>query len=377
METFNYYYYYLSSSFAGFPLVVKIAVFLITIMGIFYLMSWIRIGAMAYHTNRETKREKYIKSLRDRMLVVLRNQRAMTEDEILSELDIKPPIKNWMKEYISKLLVEEIEHPETNETNLKTTFQAIRIPEYWESQMESADVSRKWKSIRMLDNMSNYAAPAVISKKANSEKKDLGNYAKSVFAKFDSHNAFRFLEEESDHQFTQLDKMRIHNSLKKRPAEEVLPHLITTAINTSNDEYRTFLIHEIGMRGISTGMEPILELYKVSKNSGVKAQIVQTLSLLNYTPAIPIFIKDYSFSKLNVQKEIIEGLGCMGSKETLEFLEKAYFQTNNKEMLVKILRNIYSIESLGSGTPVFKRLKSHNQSEFNGKAFTYIESEYI
>ena len=376
MDTFNYYYYYLSSTFTGFPLVIKIALFLILIMGIFYIMSWARIGALAYLTKRDAKREERIEKLKERIFVILRNQENLEEHQILAELDAKPPIKNWIKEHFSELLVAQMGQPEINETNMGTIFRALRIPEYWENQIESTDVSKKWKSIRMLDSMAPFVAPAVIFKKANSQKKDLGNYAKSVFAKFDSHNAFKFLEEETNTQFTQLDKMRIHNSLKKRPAEEVLPHLINAAINTSNDDYRIFLIHEIGLTGISEGMEPILELYKTVKDPRVKAQIVHTLSILNYTPAIPVFIKDYSFRKPIVQEGIIEGLGYMGGKEALDFLEKTYAQTNNKEMLVRILRNIYTIESTGSETPIFKKLQAQNQSEFNEKAFTYIENQY-
>jgi len=376
MDNFNYYYYYLSSLFAGFPMVVKIALALVLIMGLLYLASWVRIGFLAYVNKRDEKRNKGAKKYREKLFSILKDPQNIQEDTVLSLMEITPPIKDWMKAQFSEYIVDSMDEPGINLTNMGTILRALRIPEYWKSELDSGNISKKWKSIRMLDSISPYVASSIISKKANSEKKDLGNYAKSVFAKFDSHDAFKFLEDASGNQFTQLDKMRIHNSLKQRPPQEVLPHLINTAINTDDDEYRIFLIREVGLTGISEGVEPLVDLYKESKNPEIRAQIVQTLSLLNYRAAIPVFIKDYHFSKLQVQEEIIEGLGCMGGPESLEFLEKIYSQTNNKELLVKILRNIYTIEANSANPTIFKKLQTENKGDFDQKAFTYIESQY-
>lgn len=377
MDTITYYYQYLSTTYTGFPLVVRIALLLIFMMGILYLLSWINIGLVAFMKKRDNRRTKKIKKYTEQVNQIINSTRNYSETEILEILSIKPPIPDWMKIHISEYLVDKIDTSESNHTNIGTLLYALRIPEYWENEIDAGKASRQWKSIRMLDNLSPFVAASVISKKATSERKDIGNYARSVFAKFDSHDAFKFLSEDIDSDnFTELDKLRIHNSLKSHNPKEVLPHLLRTALNTSNDNYRIFLINEIQLLGITEGLDSLLDLYKTTKNADVKAQIIKTLSVLDFKEAIPIFIHDYNFAKSRVQEEIIEGLGRMGGTEALNFLEKIYSETNNKELLVKILQNIYMIEKDKSENSVFRRLQSMNKSEFNRKAFSYVENQY-
>lgn len=377
MDTITYYYQYLSATYAGFPLVVRIAVLLIVLMGLLYLISWINIGVVAFINKRENRRSKKIKRYKKQINEIISSSRNYSESEILETLSIKPPIPDWMKVHISEYIVDKIDTSESNHTNVGTVLHALRIPEYWENEIDSGAASRRWKSIRMLDNLSPFVAASVISKKATSERKNIGNYARSVFAKFDSHDAFKFLTEDIDTNFTELDKLRIHNSLKSHRPTEVLPHLLRTALSTGNDDYRIFLINEIQLLGISEDLEPLLDIYKTTKNAAVKAQIIKTLSLLNFREAIPIFIHDYNYTKQNIQEEIIDGLGRLGGSEALAFLEKIYSETNNKEILVKIIQNIYAIEKDKSEDSVFRRLQKKNENEFNRKAFSYVENQYL
>src|SRR5690606_33289492 len=172
-----------------------------------------------------------------------------------------------------------------------------------------------------------------------------------------------------------LDKLRIHNSLKERPAEEVLPHLLRTAMNTTNENYQQFLIKEIGFLGRTDGVDALIDLYKSSPNANVRAEIVHTLGNLNFQEALPVFIKDYNFVKPIVQDAIIDAAGKIGGKESLDFLEKIYHHAPNKETLIKILMNIYKIE--GIGTPVFNRLKAQNKNGFNNTVFSFVENQHI
>lgn len=376
MDTITYYYQYLSTTYTGFPLVVRIALLLIFMMGVLYLLSWINIGLVAFMKKRDNRRTKKIKKYTEQVNQIINSTRNYSETEILEILSIKPPIPDWMKIHISEYLVDKIDTSESNHTNIGTLLYALRIPEYWENEIDAGKASRQWKSIRMLDNLSPFVAASVISKKATSERKNIGNYARSVFAKFDSHDAFKFLTEDIDTNFTELDKLRIHNSLKSHRPTEVLPHLLRTALSTGNDDYRIFLINEIQLLGISEDLEPLLDIYKTTKNAAVKAQIIKTLSVLDFKEAIPIFIHDYNFAKSRVQEEIIDGLGRLGGSEALAFLEKIYSETNNKEILVKIIQNIYAIEKDKSEDSVFRRLQKKNENEFNKKAFSYVENQY-
>ncbi|HZW77920.1 MAG TPA: HEAT repeat domain-containing protein [Flavobacteriaceae bacterium] len=375
METIEYYYYYLATLFTGFPLVIKIAVVLILIMASLYVISWFSIGKGFYNKNVERRRKKSLETIVENIDYLLSTEDVVSEQEILSRLEIGNPVKEWKKIYLSEYLMYEIDLRPVNESNLATMIGILGLAEYWENQLESGDVTKRWRAIRMLDSMSDFVPASVISKHATLSREGVGKYAKAVFTKFESHDAFKFLEEDLGENLSDLDKLRIHNSLKERPAEEVLPHLLRTAMNTTNENYQQFLIKEIGFLGRTDGVDALIDLYKSSPNANVRAEIVHTLGNLNFQEALPVFIKDYNFVKPIVQDAIIDAAGKIGGKESLDFLEKIYHHAPNKETLIKILMNIYKIE--GIGTPVFNRLKAQNKNGFNNTVFSFVENQHI
>lgn len=374
METVTYYFYYLASLFTGFPLVIQIALVLIGIMGFLYALSWFSIGKGFYNKRKDTKRKRSLEEVMENIAFIFSSDDVLEKEQIREILSVQGQVKNWKKIYLSKFIVDEVDSREVNQANLATLVEMFGLPDYWENQLESGDEAKRWEAIRMLESISHFVPASIISKFATVKREGVSKYAKSVFTKFDSHDAFKFLEDDLGENLSELDKLRIHNSLKERSSDEVLPHLLRTTLNTKNDDYQIFLIKEIGLLGKKDGVEILLDLYKSTTNSEVKAEIVKTLSTLNINEALPVFMKDYNFLRPTVQDEIIDAAGRIGGRDSVEFLEKIYHQTPNKETLIKIIANIYKME--GIGTPVFNRLKAQNTNSFNNTVFAFVENQY-
>lgn len=60
MNAIKYHIYYLESQFVGFPLVIKVTIFLITVLAIIYLTSLLRIFYLARTRTQMDNREKEI-----------------------------------------------------------------------------------------------------------------------------------------------------------------------------------------------------------------------------------------------------------------------------------------------------------------------------
>lgn len=261
-----------------------------------------------------------------------------------------------------------------NLNNYRSTLKVLMLPEFWEGQLTSGARRSQGEALRNLEYMSDDALSSTISKQATAGRKNIRKHAKSIFIRFDSYDAFKFLEDDFDRDFNALDEVRLHNSLKEKAKTRELPNLIRWVVNAKNNEYKAFLIKEIGYFNQKDNAPQLLEIFRETDSYIVKSEIIRTLGLLDYKPAIPHFIREYDYSHQKVQDEIIEAMGLMGGTEALEFLEKIYYQTHNKETLIHIIRNIYILEQ-ELGHPTFNKLKDRSESDFEKSVFAFVQQE--
>lgn len=257
-----------------------------------------------------------------------------------------------------------------NVNNYKETLKAFNLPSFWEDQLKSSNLKDEGTALRILDDMSGDASSSAISNKTGSQNNNLRKHAKSIFMKFDSNDAFRFLDDDFDKDFNALDQVRIHDALKDKFKTRSLP-LLMRWVNTAKDEsFKSFLIQEIGYFQQKESADQLLEVFEDSSSAMVKSQIAKTLGKLDYKPALPVLIYGFKYNSTQVQHSIIYALGEIGGSEALDFLEKVYSQTHNKETLIEILKNIHLIDDTGM---VFQKLKGESSSDFESSIFEYIE----
>lgn len=259
---------------------------------------------------------------------------------------------------------------ELNENNYKEVLNALRLPEYWENRLRSKEQKCNSNTLRILDHLGENISGTAISHKLNSNNNSVRKHARSVFMKFSSQDAYKFLDNDFDADFNALDELRIHTSLRDKANAKPLPMLIRWVNLAQNENYKAFLIREIGYFKQVECADRLVDLYLDSDNVIIKKQIVETLGVLKYNDAVAVFIQDYEYNQQQIQLVIIEALGAIGGKAALEFLATIYQTTVNKETLIRILVNIYVLDPNGQ---IYSNIKAEASTEFENSMFAFVE----
>lgn len=257
-----------------------------------------------------------------------------------------------------------------NTHNYKEILSALSLPEFWEDQLSTNDINTNSIALRMLHGIKDNITGGVISLRTQTENKDIRKFAKSIYLEVDSTDAFKYLEDDFDRDFNALDELRIHSALKKKNQEKPLPPLIQWVNMAQKIEFKIFLIKEIGFFQQIDCAPQLLDLYLQNVDYSIKAQIADTLGLLEYDSAVPVFIESFNYNPQEVKDKIIDALGKLGGEQALSFLENIYYQTYNKETLIKILLNIRLIDHDGS---VYSKIENSVSTDFEKIAISYIE----
>ena len=337
----------------------------------------IRIYFIARSRNREEIRQRQIKDqYEEKLKEILLTDKVYSQQEISDKLiNNDNPLLEWSKSYLSKLILTLTnQNMKLNVKNYKETLKAFDLHEYWENQLRNNNTEDEGTALRILDDMSEDASSNAISNKATSQNNNLRKHAKSIYMKFDSNDAFKFLEDDFDKDFNSLDEVRIHDALKDKAKTRTLPPLIRWVNTAKNEFFKAFLIQEIGYFNQVDASEQLLDIFKdQNSNNLVKSQIAKTMGVLKYKEATPHLIDGYGNNTQEVQESIIHALGELGGHDSLVFLEKTYHETHNKETLIKVLQNVYLIDE---SKVVFNKLKEASTTDFERSIFDYIDQGF-
>ncbi|WP_010251858.1 HEAT repeat domain-containing protein [Myroides injenensis] len=257
-----------------------------------------------------------------------------------------------------------------NTNNYKEVLSAFKLPEFWEKCLRSSESKTSEEALRFLEKMGTNVSGNAVSHKVFSSNKSVRKHAKSVFMKFDSHDAFKFLDNGFDSDFNSLDELRIHTSLYNKSLEKPLPLLMRWVNGVKDDNYKAFLIKEIGFFKQLESANALITLFKEESSQRVKAQIATTLGKLKSKEAVDVFKEDFDYSSQQVQDAIIDALGVIGCNKSLDFLEQIYYNLSRKEALIKVFYNIYLIDHQ---KVVYNRIKNNVTTEFEKALISYVE----
>jgi len=137
-----------------------------------------------------------------------------------------------------------------------------------------------------------------------------------------------------------------------------------------NDNYKAFLISQIAFFKQEESASDLLKLYQETNTIVVKRAVVETLGGFGYKPASSVFMEDFNYVDRSIQSAIVDSLGSIGGEDTLSFLEKLYFATENKELLISILSTVYTIDT---DKTTYNRIKAQIDSDFEKQIIGYVE----
>lgn len=309
-----------------------------------------------------------------RLQSILYSSEYYALEEVRHKLDIDHVVlKKWEKEILTDLITaikKGKKGKKINEKNYTTVLDAFALTLFWENNLRTRNLKKNKDALRKLESLGRKIPSSSLAYRVEERNRDLRKHVKSGFIHYASYDNFKFLEDDFDDDFNPLDEMRIHAALRERAKQKQLPLLMRWVNTAENETYKCFLIDEIGFFKQTESCQHLLDLYRETRSNPVKAKIVQTLGTLKYTQALTEFSESYGSVPESVQICIIDAMGQFETPETLLFLEKIYHQSANTDTFIRIVHNIYTIDSTKE---TFLRLKRSALSPFQLSVFDHAE----
>lgn len=346
---YDYYLYnltYFVSLYSGYPLIVRMTVIMVLVLLLISIVGFLQLLFVGYKIN---KRDRRIKDTRqhfeDRLVFVMNNDTNYAIEEVkeLLQYDVKNT-KNWKADVLTDIVlsVKNLLNKEgkLNTINYKNCLEALRIMGFWEKRIKKSGLNNRRKALEVVGEIDNGVNIGTITKSTFHKNKYLRKTARDLYTSFDNYDPFKFMEENFDESFTNLDKLRLHSTLIKRDKEVKLPNLLRWVNNSKNPNYIIFLLKEVAFFRQYEAISTLMIMLDKYENNEVRAQIVYTLGELGATECVSDLVSRFSLESRLVRDAIIVAMGKIRTDISLDFLIKMYEFTEESNMKMLIARSI-------------------------------------
>lgn len=348
---YDYYLYYLSylnSLYNGYPLIVRMTVFMVMGLTLIIVSGMLRLFYVGLMVHLKSKRvAKTEIHFEDKLLFVMKNKANYDVEEIQQLLEYDAAnTKRWKPEIVTDVVLSAknqlLQRGELNEINYKNCLLALNLMGFWEKRIRTSGVEKRRAALQIVGDMDNGVNSGILSKSTFHKNRYIRKTARDLYTSQDTYHPFRFMEENFDDEFTQLDKLRLHATLIKRSNEGKLPNLMRWVNSSRNPNYIIFILKEIGYFKQYEVAETLMTFLEKHENREVRAQAVLTLGELNDHACALDLIARYALESTVVRIAIIKTMGKLKSKVTLSFLVDAYRATedaNTKLLIARAIKN--------------------------------------
>lgn len=381
MDAFEYYFYYFSAVFSGYPLVIKITILIISILLFLTILSIFRFFYVRYWQRVDkSRRQKIYGEYHQKLVHILYFSFSKTNtDTFQNELGLPIPKKAWQKRLLTDLILEvkadnsyEMDGGVFQSKNYYNLLNYMKLFDYWVNEISSHSNMKAIKALRMVNEIGEGIKGSAFSRSVNHRKGYLRKLARMTYTRFDAHDPYRFLEHGFDNQFNKFDEKRLHYTLIEVNKDHPIPLLSKWIKNATKENYKCFLIREMGFFRQIEGTNYLLELYKIVDSQAVQCQILETLGELKYELLPNLAREEFKYASQSHQASLIEGLRRLNSKNSIPFLNEAYKNTQFSEIKIRIVQLLQDFKH--DGLPVLISLSKTSNSEFEKNLFDYALS---
>lgn len=345
-EYIMYYLNYIGTIFSGYPPIARITFIMVLFLIVVTLLAFGRLLIIGYQLNRtEKKKQKTSDHFYDKLSFIIKNPSIYEKEEIQRLLEFNiTNLKNWKSDYVTDVLLE-VKHEliktgQFNDLNYKNCLEALGLMGFWEKRIRNSGFDKRKEALLVIGEFDNGVNTGVLSKSTFHKNKDIRKAARDLYTNQDNYNPFRFMEENFDEEFTQLDKLRLHSTLIKRSRDGKLPNLLRWVNSSKNPKYIIFILREIGYFKQEEASETLIDLLDKYENRDIRVQMVETIGELGYFEGIPKLIDRYTMETTVVREAIIRTMAILPCLESLEFLVKNYKSTDDNNSKLNIARAI-------------------------------------
>ncbi|TYP87824.1 HEAT repeat protein [Sphingobacterium allocomposti] len=348
---YDYYLYYLSylnSLYNGYPLIIRLTVVMVMALAVVTILGVMRLLYIGYRISRRERRiKKTQKHFEEKLSFVMRNSARYDVDEIreLLQYDVSKSHR-WKADVLTDVVLSvknaAYRQGELNEINYKNCLEALRLTAFWEKKIRTSAPDKRKEALQIVGEIGGGVNSGVLSKSTFHKNKYLRKTARDLYTGQDNYHPYRFMEDNFDEAFTQIDKLRLHATLIKRSKEGKLPNLLRWISSSKNPAYIVFILREITFFKQYEALPTLVAMLDRQENKDVRAQIVLTLGELEYFESLDDLVARYPLESTVVREAIIKTMGKLRGTQSLDFLIEAYLATDDVNAKLLIARSIRS-----------------------------------
>ena len=344
MYRLKYYYDYFNFNFDTYPLVIRIAITIILLFFVFNIIMVTSLLIKKFIDRKKSKEDidKNSKCYRILETIVTHNSNV-TYETLLEKLDsFKEDCGADSKKIIKILLSVKSSYPdEFNYYNSQSIGRIFDLGTYWDDHLSKGSLKQKMEALDEITELNASISESILSTLVYHKNNELRKRARIAQIHLSQHDPFRFFEEEFDEDFTEWDKIKIHNILLHRPVKTI-PNFARWIPRIKNEDLQCLFIYEIGYFLQFENNDFLFDFFKNSNSDKVKVQCLKTLDILGIQKYKERLIKVYPICSEDVQLHIVESLrNIRNENEVLKFFVDAFEKTYETNLKIAIGRTIY------------------------------------
>lgn len=344
MGTLKYYFDYFNFNFDTFPLVIQIAVTIILIFLTFNFIMLTTLLVQKFINRKKDKETVDTKSKCYRILeTIVTHDNNVTYETLLEKLsDFKQDCGADSKKIIRILLSVKSQYPEEfNYYNSQSISRIFDLGAFWDDNLSKGTLKQKMESLDEIIELNASISESILSTLVYHKNNELRKRARIAQIHLSQHDPFRFFEEEFDEDFTEWDKIKIHNILLHRPIKTI-PNFARWIPRIKNEDLQCLFIYEIGYFLQYENGDFLFDFFKTTTSDKVKVQCLKTLDILGIHNYKEPLIRMYPICSEEVQLYIVESLrNIRNENEVLKFFVNAFEKTYETNLKIAIGRTIY------------------------------------
>ncbi|MDI9309063.1 MAG: hypothetical protein QM535_02510 [Limnohabitans sp.] len=358
------------------PIVLQFAVILTAVFVLVYAITFFKLVFINWKSDNMLHQKKVLNLLYlQKIKEIVYSSKNIDLEDVKLVFDNQKEFKKSHKLLITDTIIELVNNNEVyNEYNYNELLYFFDLKTFWEKRLLKGNVRTKLDGLSKIINLKLSISESVIISLVYDKNESLRKKARKAYIYLSKYDPFRFFNEDFDAEFTEWDKIQIHEILLKR-SKEFTPNFAQWIKRTENIDLKCFFIYETAFYKQFENLPFLLTFLTQTTTPKVRKALVEAIGALQNNNIDDALISNYDFEPLVVQHSIINTIKETKPKLALEFLESAFYKSYDTSLKISIGKAIFNYDNTGKS--LIKEMESKIDDNFQKLIFEHIKNPLI
>lgn len=376
MEKIIFFFRSLYFSISDLSPVLQLAIVLSMLFVFVYTFTFLELIYLNWKNDRMLHQKKVLNLLYlQKIKEIVFSSKNIDLEGIKLVFENQKEFKKRHKLLITDTIIELVNNNEVyNEYNYNEILYFFDLKSFWEKRLLKGNNKTKLEGLSKIINLRLSISESVIISLVYDKNESLRKKARKAYIYLSKYDPFRFFNEDFDAEFTEWDKIQIHEILLKR-SKEFTPNFAQWIKRTENNDLKCFFIYETAFYKQYENLPFLLTFLTQTTNPKVRKSLVEAIGTLQNNNIDDALISNYDFEPLVVQHSIINTIKETKPKLALEFLESAFYKSYDTSLKISIGKAIFNYDQ--TGKTLIDEMESKIDDNFQKLIFEHIKNPLI